>query len=138
MHRLRRTVFGACRRSQLRRGQRQIRAAFRGPIGGLGVDRALRDAFGSYSPNSVFRSQALERALVEGAKLATVNVKPGDGPRSYEARVANDGAVQADTYGHGSHVAGMAAGRFPRGDGRRRRAAPPCHLAFARTARAGP
>lgn len=39
MHRLRRTVFGACRRSQLRRGQRQIRAAFRGPIGGRSQHR---------------------------------------------------------------------------------------------------
>jgi TetR/AcrR family transcriptional repressor of nem operon len=43
--------------------------------------------YNHFESRSELLAQALERALVEGAKTATASVKPGDPPRSYETRV---------------------------------------------------
>ena len=43
--------------------------------------------YNHFESRSELLAQALERALVEGAKTATTGVKPGDAPRSYETRV---------------------------------------------------
>jgi TetR/AcrR family transcriptional repressor of nem operon len=51
------------------------------------VDLTHGGFYNHFGSRSDLLAQALERALVEGAKLATANAKPGDGPRSYEARV---------------------------------------------------
>ena len=43
--------------------------------------------YNHFGSRSDLLAQALERALVEGAKTATAGIKPGDAPRSYETRV---------------------------------------------------
>lgn len=43
--------------------------------------------YNHFGSRSDLLAQALERALVEGAKTATASMKPGDAPRSYETRV---------------------------------------------------
>lgn len=43
--------------------------------------------YNHFESRSDLLAQALERALVEGAKSATASVKPGDAPRNYETRV---------------------------------------------------
>jgi len=40
-----------------------------------------------FGSRSDLLAQALERALLEGARTATASMKPGDAPRSYETRV---------------------------------------------------
>jgi TetR/AcrR family transcriptional repressor of nem operon len=51
------------------------------------VDLTHGGFYNHFGSRSDLLAQALERALVEGAKLATANTKPEDGPRSYETRV---------------------------------------------------
>jgi TetR/AcrR family transcriptional repressor of nem operon len=43
--------------------------------------------YNHFASRSDLLAQALERALVEGARSATASLKAGDGPRSYETRV---------------------------------------------------
>jgi TetR/AcrR family transcriptional repressor of nem operon len=43
--------------------------------------------YNHFGSRSDLLAQALERALLEGAKTAAASTKPGDEPRSYEARV---------------------------------------------------
>jgi TetR/AcrR family transcriptional repressor of nem operon len=43
--------------------------------------------YNHFASRSDLLAQALERALVEGAKTANASLKPGDAPRSYETRV---------------------------------------------------
>ncbi|WP_341892697.1 TetR/AcrR family transcriptional regulator [Variovorax sp. YR752] len=43
--------------------------------------------YNHFASRSDLLAQALERALVEGARSATAGTKPGDAPRSYETRV---------------------------------------------------
>jgi TetR/AcrR family transcriptional repressor of nem operon len=43
--------------------------------------------YNHFGSRSDLLAQALERALLEGARTATTSMKPGDGPRSYETRV---------------------------------------------------
>jgi len=51
------------------------------------VDLTHGGFYNHFASRSDLLAQALERALVEGAKSATASVKPGDAPRSYETRV---------------------------------------------------
>ena len=51
------------------------------------VDLTHGGFYNHFGSRSELLAQALERALVEGGKLATASMKPGDGPRSYETRV---------------------------------------------------
>ena len=51
------------------------------------VDLTHGGFYNHFGSRSDLLAQALERALVEGGKLATASLKPGDGPRSYETRV---------------------------------------------------
>lgn len=60
----------------------------------LSVGRLMRSVdlthggfYNHFDSRSDLLAQALERALVEGGKSATASMKPGDAPRSYEARV---------------------------------------------------
>jgi TetR/AcrR family transcriptional repressor of nem operon len=43
--------------------------------------------YNHFGSRSDLLAQALERALLEGARTATASMKPGDAPRSYETRV---------------------------------------------------
>ncbi len=51
------------------------------------VDLTHGGFYNHFASRSDLLAQALERALVEGAKSATASMKPGDAPRSYETRV---------------------------------------------------
>lgn len=51
------------------------------------VDLTHGGFYNHFASRSDLLAQALERALVEGARSATASVKPGDAPRSYETRV---------------------------------------------------
>jgi TetR/AcrR family transcriptional repressor of nem operon len=51
------------------------------------VDLTHGGFYNHFPSRSDLLAQALDRALVEGAKLATASMKPGDVPRSYETRV---------------------------------------------------
>lgn len=51
------------------------------------VDLTHGGFYNHFASRSDLLAQALERALVEGAKSATASLKPGDAPRSYETRV---------------------------------------------------
>lgn len=51
------------------------------------VDLTHGGFYNHFASRSDLLAQALERALVEGAKAAMADAKPGDAPRSYEARV---------------------------------------------------
>jgi TetR/AcrR family transcriptional regulator, transcriptional repressor for nem operon len=51
------------------------------------VDLTHGGFYNHFESRSDLLAQALERALVEGAKSATASMKPGDAPRSYETRV---------------------------------------------------
>jgi TetR/AcrR family transcriptional repressor of nem operon len=51
------------------------------------VDLTHGGFYNHFTSRSDLLAQALERALVEGAKSATASVTPGDAPRSYETRV---------------------------------------------------
>lgn len=51
------------------------------------VDLTHGGFYNHFSSRSDLLAQALERALVEGGKLATASMKPGDAARSYETRV---------------------------------------------------
>ena len=51
------------------------------------VDLTHGGFYNHFASRSDLLAQALERALVEGAKSATASMKPADAPRSYEARV---------------------------------------------------
>jgi TetR/AcrR family transcriptional repressor of nem operon len=51
------------------------------------VDLTHGGFYNHFTSRSDLLAQALERALVEGGKLATASIKPGEGPRSYETRV---------------------------------------------------
>lgn len=51
------------------------------------VDLTHGGFYNHFESRAGLLAQALERALVEGGKSATTSVKPGDGPRSFEARV---------------------------------------------------
>lgn len=51
------------------------------------VDLTHGGFYNHFASRSDLLAQALERALVEGAKAATAGTKPGDAPRSYETRV---------------------------------------------------
>lgn len=51
------------------------------------VDLTHGGFYNHFASRSDLLAQALERALVEGAKAATAGMKPGDAPRSYETRV---------------------------------------------------
>ena len=51
------------------------------------VDLTHGGFYNHFGSRSDLLAQALERALVEGAKSAIANIKPGDAPRSYETRV---------------------------------------------------
>lgn len=51
------------------------------------VDLTHGGFYKHFESRSDLLAQALERALVEGARSATANMKPGDAPRSYETRV---------------------------------------------------
>jgi TetR/AcrR family transcriptional repressor of nem operon len=51
------------------------------------VDLTHGGFYNHFASRSDLVAQALERALVEGAKSATASVKPSDAPRSYETRV---------------------------------------------------
>ena len=51
------------------------------------VDLTHGGFYNHFTSRSDLLAQALERALVEGGKLATASLKPGEGPRSYETRV---------------------------------------------------
>jgi len=51
------------------------------------VDLTHGGFYNHFGSRSDLLAQALERALVEGAKTATASMKPGDAPRSYETRV---------------------------------------------------
>jgi TetR/AcrR family transcriptional repressor of nem operon len=51
------------------------------------VDMTHGGFYNHFASRSDLLAQALERALVEGARSATASMKPGDAPRSYEARV---------------------------------------------------
>jgi TetR/AcrR family transcriptional repressor of nem operon len=60
----------------------------------VGVGKLMRSVdlthggfYNHFTSRSDLLAQALERALVEGGKLATASIKPGEGPRSYETRV---------------------------------------------------
>jgi TetR/AcrR family transcriptional repressor of nem operon len=51
------------------------------------VDLTHGGFYNHFGSRSDLLAQALERALVEGGKLATASMKPGDAARSYETRV---------------------------------------------------
>lgn len=51
------------------------------------VDLTHGGFYNHFGSRSDLLAQALERALVEGAKSATASMKPADAPRSYETRV---------------------------------------------------
>ena len=51
------------------------------------VDLTHGGFYNHFASRSDLLAQALERALVEGARTADANMKPGDAPRSYESRV---------------------------------------------------
>lgn len=51
------------------------------------VDLTHGGFYNHFASRSDLLAQALERALVEGGKLATANLKAGDATRSYETRV---------------------------------------------------
>jgi TetR/AcrR family transcriptional repressor of nem operon len=51
------------------------------------VDLTHGGFYNHFASRSDLLAQALERALVEGAKTATASMKPSDVPRSYEIRV---------------------------------------------------
>lgn len=51
------------------------------------VDLTHGGFYNHFDSRSDLLAQALERALVEGGRMATAGVKPGDAPRSYESRV---------------------------------------------------
>jgi TetR/AcrR family transcriptional regulator, transcriptional repressor for nem operon len=51
------------------------------------VDLTHGGFYNHFASRSDLLAQALERALVEGARSATASMKPVDTPRSYEARV---------------------------------------------------
>jgi TetR/AcrR family transcriptional regulator, transcriptional repressor for nem operon len=51
------------------------------------VDLTHGGFYNHFGSRSDLLAQALERALVEGAKSATASMRPGDAPRSYETRV---------------------------------------------------
>lgn len=51
------------------------------------VDLTHGGFYNHFASRSDLLAQALERALVEGARAATAGIKPGDAPRNYETRV---------------------------------------------------
>ncbi len=51
------------------------------------VDLTHGGFYNHFGSRSDLLAQALERALMEGAKTATAGAKPGEAPRSYETRV---------------------------------------------------
>jgi TetR/AcrR family transcriptional repressor of nem operon len=51
------------------------------------VDLTHGGFYNHFASRSDLLAQALERALVEGAKAATASMKPADAPRNYETRV---------------------------------------------------
>lgn len=51
------------------------------------VDLTHGGFYNHFASRSDLLAQALERALVEGARSATAGMKPGDAPRSYEMRI---------------------------------------------------
>ncbi|MBT9488128.1 MAG: TetR/AcrR family transcriptional regulator [Rubrivivax sp.] len=51
------------------------------------VDMTHGGFYNHFGSRSELLAQALERALVEGARTANAGMKPGDAPRSYETRV---------------------------------------------------
>ncbi len=52
-----------------------------------GLDLTHGGFYNHFASRSDLLAQALERALVEGARSATASLKASDGPRSYETRV---------------------------------------------------
>ena len=52
-----------------------------------GADLTHGGFYNHFASRSDLLAQALERALVEGARAAAASMKPGDAPRTYETRV---------------------------------------------------
>lgn len=74
------------------------------------VDLTHGGFYNHFASRSDLLAQALERALVEGARAATASLKPGDAPRSYETRVkAYVSRAHRDARTSGCAIAALAS-----------------------------
>lgn len=74
------------------------------------VDLTHGGFYNHFASRSHLLAQALERALVEGARSATAGMKPGDAPPSYETRVRSYvSRAHRDARSSGCAIAALAS-----------------------------